>query len=51
MAQLTPEQIFELQEIQNEINLKIANINDIYFNAIKERLEAFTIELNALENN
>ncbi len=51
MAQLTPEQVFELQEIQNEINLKIANINDIYFEAIRERLEAFTIELDVLQNN
>ena len=51
MAQLTKEELIELQEIQNEINLKIANINNTYFGVIKERLEAFTIELDALQNN
>lgn len=51
MAQLTPEQVLELQEVQNEINLKIANIDNIYFEVIKVRLEAFTTELDALQNN
>lgn len=51
MAQLTPKEVLELQDIQNEINLKIANIDKLYFEVMRARLEAFTIELDALQNN
>jgi len=51
MAQLTKVELLELQEIQNEINLKIANINSVYFEVIRERLDIFTTELDNLQNN
>ncbi len=51
MAQLTTEQLIELQEIQNEINTKITKLNDVYFDVIRERLDAFTVELDPLLND